>query len=482
VVPAVGAAAVAAAATAADAADVTDPQGGDGPSPAPAGGGSSPFSSGPRPASVAGPEPGIELTTLPSGLRIVTERMPEARSVTIGFWAGVGSRDESLELAGASHFLEHLLFKGTAERSAREIAVAVDAVGGEMNAFTSREHTGYYTRLPVADLDFGLDLLTDVVGAPAFRTHEVDAEREVILEEILMNEDTPDDVVHTRLMDSLFPDHPLGRETLGSEQSILDMARDDIAAFHAEWYRPANLVVSAAGDLHHDQVVERVERCLAGAEPGARPVRVAPVADLVPLSLVHRPTEQAHVAMAWRGVPHRDPDRYALMVANQVLGGGMSSRLFQEVREERGLAYTVYSSPSSYADTGALSLYAGTGPGRLAELLEVVHDVLDTLLASGITDDEHAVALGYLEGATLLGLEDSGSRMARLGSSLISRDEIVAVDDHLARIRAVTTDDVQRVLRRVVATPSVLSVVGPFGDDDPVVAGSVARAAARAAS
>ena len=240
-----------------------------------------------------------------------------------------------------------------------------------------------------------------------------------------MNEDTPDDVVHTRLMDCLFPDHPLGRETLGSEDSILAMARDDIAAFHAEWYRPANLVVSAAGDLHHEDVVERVERCLADVEPGVHPTRTAPTVDLAPLSVVHRPTEQAHVAMAWRGLDNRDADRYALMVANQVLGGGMSSRLFQEVREERGLAYTVYSSPSSYADAGAFSLYAGTAPNRLPELLDVIHDVLDAFLADGITDDEHDVARGYLEGATLLGLEDSGSRMARLGSSLISRDEIV---------------------------------------------------------
>ena len=470
---------VAVAVTAADAADVTDPQGGDGPSPAPAGGGSSPFST---PDATHLPlDPGVELTTLPSGLRIVTERMPEARSVTIGFWAGVGSRDESLELAGASHFLEHLLFKGTAERSAREIAVAVDAVGGEMNAFTAREHTGYYTRLPVADLPFGLDLLTDVVGAPAFRLGEVDAEREVILEEILMNEDSPDDVVHTRMVEALFPDHALGRETLGTEQSIVEMTRDSIATFHAEWYRPANLVVAAAGDLHHDDVVERVARCLADGESGRRPTRAVPTEPLRPLSIVHRPTEQAHVAMAWRGLPHDDPDRYALMVANQVLGGGMSSRLFQEVREERGLAYTVYSSPSSYADVGAFSVYAGTAPNRLAELLEVIDDVLESMIAGGITEAEHDVARGYLEGATLLGLEDSGSRMARLGSSLISRNGILAVDEHLARMRAVTPDDVHRVIRRVVVAPSVLSVVGPFADDEPVVLAASARAATRAA-
>jgi len=489
---------VAAAVAAVVVADVTDPNVEGDPSLAPAGGGSSSSSSpttapssdavkagelaAPAPGSSAsGPEPGIELTTLPSGLRVVTEQVPGSRSVSIGFWAGVGSRDESGSLAGASHFLEHLLFKGTADRSARDIAVAVDAVGGEMNAFTSREHTGYYTRLPARDLAFGLDLLVDVVGAPAFRPPEVDAEREVILEEILMNEDTPDDVVHTRLMEALFPGHGLGYETLGSEESITEMARDAIAAFHGDWYRPANLVVAAAGDLTHAEVVDHVASCLAHVDAGAKPVRSGPVAPLEPFTFVHRPTEQAHVAMAWRGLHHTDPDRYALMVANQVLGGGMSSRLFQEVREERGLAYTVFSSPSSYSDAGAFTLYAGTAPARLGELLEVIDAVIDQALAEGITEAEHQVARGYLEGATLLGLEDSGSRMARLGSSLTSRGLITAVDENLARMRAVTRDDVARVLQRVLAAPSVLSVVGPFDEDDPRLAASVARAAARAA-
>ncbi|MGZ4711297.1 MAG: M16 family metallopeptidase, partial [Acidimicrobiales bacterium] len=246
-------------------------------------------------------------------------------------------------------------------------------------------------------------------------------------------------------------------------------------------YRPANLVVAAAGDLTHAEVVDHVAQCLAHVDAGTRPVRSAPVDPLAPFTFVHRPTEQAHVAMAWRGLHHTDPDRYALMVANQVLGGGMSSRLFQEVREERGLAYTVFSSPSSYSDAGAFTLYAGTAPARLGELLEVIDAVIDQALAEGITDDEHQVARGYLEGATLLGLEDSGSRMARLGSSLTSRGLITAVDENLARMRAVTRDDVARVLHRVLAAPSVLSVVGPFDEDDPRLLASLERAAARAA-
>ena len=408
--------------------------------------------------------------------------MPDARSVTIGFWVGVGSRDEPGEQAGASHFLEHLLFKGTAERSARQIAVAVDAVGGEMNAYTTREHTSYYTRLPASELDFGLELLADVISSPAFRAHEVDAEREVILEEILMNEDTPDDVVHTRLMQALFPGHGLGAETLGSEQTITAMDRDAIAAFHRHWYRPANIVVAAAGNLDHSRVLDRVEDCLADQAAGDKPLRSAPAVGLDPLSVVHRPTEQVHVAMAWRGLDAHDPDRYALMVANQVMGEGMSSRLFQQVREERGLAYTVYSSPSSYADAGAYTVYAGTAPARLDELLEVIDAVIDGILAGGITRDEHDVALGYLEGATLLGLEDSGSRMARLGANLTVRNELISIDDHLARIRAASRDDVARVLHRVLAAPNVLSVVGPFDADDHILVGATERALARAST
>jgi predicted Zn-dependent peptidase len=412
---------------------------------------------------------GIERSELASGVRVVTERMPEARSVSVGMWLGVGSRDEPGEVAGASHFLEHLLFKGTEQRSARDIATAVDAVGGEMNAYTSREHTAYYLRLPVAELEPGLQLLVDVVGEPAFRLPELDAEREVIVEEILMSEDTPDDLVLTALYEGLFPGHPLGRETLGTRDTVEAMTRDDVAGFHRRWYRPANLVVAAAGDLTHDRVVAALDGLLGGGDRGSAPERTGARRDVVPLAVLDRPTEQAHVAVGWRGIAVDDEDRYALWVANQVLGGGMSSRLFQEIREERGLAYTVFSSPSSYSDDGSLVLYSGTTPARLPELLDVVAAVLDGLLAKGITDQEHRVALGYLEGSMLLGLEDSGSRMARLGTGLTTRDEVISVDEHVRRIRAVTPDDVSRVLHRVLDGPRAVAAVGPLGSGSPVL-------------
>jgi predicted Zn-dependent peptidase len=415
-------------------------------------------------------DPQIERTDLPSGVRVVTERMPEARSVSLGLWFGVGSRDEPDAVAGASHFLEHLLFKGTPERSARSISVAVDAVGGELNAYTSREHTAYYTRLPVAHLRFGLDLLVDVVSEPAFRPSEVEAERDVIVEELLMSEDTPDDLVFTSLYEGLFPGHPVGRETLGTRDTVEGMTRDDIAGFHQRWYRPANLVVAAAGDLHHDDVIDAVVGLLGDGPLGEAPTRSAPDGEVVPLSVVHRPTEQAHVALGWRGLPIGDDDRYALTLANHVLGGGLSSRLFQEVREERGLAYTVFSAPSSYSDTGSLSVYAGTAPERLDELLTVVEGVIDDLLTDGVTEEEHAVALGYVEGSMLLGLEDSGSRMSRLANGVVSRDEVVPVEEHLRRYRATTVADLHAVLRRVLAGPRAVSVVGPYRSGDAALA------------
>jgi predicted Zn-dependent peptidase len=416
--------------------------------------------------SVSTPDPTIDKTRLPNGVRVVTERMPEARSVSLGFWVGVGSRDEPGELAGASHFLEHLLFKGTPTRSARSISMAVDAVGGEINAYTARENTAYYTRLPASELRFGLDLLSDVLTSPAFRPNEIEAEREVILEELYMNEDTPDDVVHSALYEALYLDHPLGRETLGSRETIKGMSRDDIDGFFRQWYRPANLVIAAAGDLHHDDVVDAVSSCFDDRDAGAKPARHVPGLAMRSLTVIHRPTEQVNVAMGWRGIHYDDPARYALLVANHALGGGMSSRLFEEVREQRGLAYTVYTSPSSYADCGGVVLYAGTVPDRAAELFDVVDDVIAGMLADGLTEEEHRVALGYLEGSLVLGLEDSGSRMVRLATGETVRGEVISIDEHLQHLRAVTLDDAHTALKRVFDAPRAVSAVGPFADDD----------------
>ena len=409
-------------------------------------------------------EPDVRRTRLANGIRVVTERMPDARSVTTGFWVAVGGRDEPVELAGASHFLEHLVFKGSEQQSAREIAESVDALGGEMNAFTSREHTAYYTRLPADELSFGLDLLTTVLAQPALRSHEIDAEREVILEELAMSEDTPDDKVHSLLASAVFPDHPLGREVLGDEATVAALTRDEINTFFTEHYRPANVVIAAAGRLDHDEVIDGVERFLASVDAGTAPKRVEPAGTPRPLAVEHRPTEQAYVSLGWRAIDQRDPDRFALAVANQAFGGGLSSRLFQEIREERGLVYSVYSATSLYTDSGLYMIYAGTAPSKVDEVLDLVEAEVGKIVADGLTDRELRVASGYLVGALLLNLEDSGSRMGRLARGELAAGEALTVDEQVEAIRGVTLEDAHRVMQRVLTGPRALAAVGPFDE------------------
>ena len=410
---------------------------------------------------------GIRRTTVPSGLRVLTESMPELRSVALGFWVGTGAVDEADELLGASHFLEHLLFKGTDTRSAAEIAHAVESVGGDMNAFTTQEYTAFYVRVPDEHLELAVDILSDVVWEPAFRPDEVDSERQVILEEIRMRDDTPDDVVHELFAAALYPDHPLGRSVLGDPGTITAMARDGIAGYHGRHYHPANVVVAAAGNLDHEVVVKLVAERLRGAE-GMRPPRVDRVLGAPqPVTGLRRPTEQAHVVLGMRSLPRDDPDRYALSVLNQALGGGMSSRLFQEVREKRGLAYSVYSYRAAYAATGALGIYAGTSPERVRETLAVIEAEVDRLVAEGLPEGEVAAAKGHLKGSTALALETSSSRMHRIGRSELTTGEVPSVDELVAQVEAVTPEDVARVIDRVLAAePRVLSVVGPFDAAD----------------
>jgi predicted Zn-dependent peptidase len=408
----------------------------------------------------------VRFTTLDNGLRVVTEPITDARSIAIGCWAGVGNRDEPPATAGVSHFLEHLLFKGTQRRSARDIAEAVDATGGEMNAYTTKEYTAYYLRLPARHTAFAVDLLCDVVTAPAFRPDEVDSERQVILEELHLQNDEPDDLVHTELYDALFPEHPLGWEILGTESTIDAMTPEAIRAFHAEWYRPQSLIFAAAGPLDHDALCAEVSAAFTDAPSGRRPSRAAPARDAQPLRVLRRAGESVHVALGWRALSHEDPDRFALAVANQIIGGGLSSRLFQEVRETRGLAYSVFSSTSSYADTGVLSIYAGTMPSRVRELLEVIDDQLASIVADGVSDHELAVAKGAFEGSTIISLEDTGNRMARLATSLAVRNAVMPVDEYLANIDAVTVDDVRRVIDRVLGSPRTIAAVGPVLEDD----------------
>ena len=404
----------------------------------------------------------VRRTRLSSGLRVVTESLPAARSVTVGAWVGSGARDESPERSGASHFLEHLLFKGTDRRSARDIAEAVESVGGEMNAFTTHEQTVFYVRLPDTQLELAIDILADVLWSPAFRTDDVESERQVILEEIGMRDDTPDDLVHDVFTRAHFPDHPLGREVLGTDETIEAMPRDGIAEYHRAHYEPANIVLAAAGNLAHDDVVAMID----ARSPGSMPVRPArehgQPARSGALAVVTRPTEQVHIVLGLRSVPALDPDRDALTVLNHALGGGMASRLFQEIREERGLAYSVYSYRAAFDDSGYLAIYAGTAPERVQETLDVIESQLDRLVREGLPATELEAAKGHLTGSLAMSLETSASRMRRLGRSELVEGEIPTLDEVVARIEAVTADDIRRVVDRVLRdAPRTLAVVGP---------------------
>jgi predicted Zn-dependent peptidase len=385
----------------------------------------------------------------------------------VGFWVGTGSRDESDEVSGASHFLEHLLFKGTAERSALEIANAVESVGGDMNAFTTQELTAFYVRVPDERLDLALEILSDIVWRPSIDARDVESERQVILEEIRMRDDTPDDVVHELFGSTLFPDHPLGREVLGTRESIEAMSRDAIADYHRRHYRPANVVVAVAGNVRHEDVVERIGERLEAA--GDRPERMpSPASAPRRLAVLARPTEQAHVVLGMRGLARGDDDRYALSVLNQALGGGMASRLFQEIRERRGLAYSVYSYRTSFVDTGAFAVYLGTAPGRVDEALGVVDAELERLVGEGgITAEELEAAKGHLKGSIALSLEGSASRMHRIGSNELTLGEVPTLDEVVARVDAVGPDDLARVIQRVLGRADrTLAVVGPFEESD----------------
>jgi predicted Zn-dependent peptidase len=410
------------------------------------------------------PNTGIRRTQLDSGLRVVTEAMPGLRSVAVGYWVGTGSRDEPDELSGASHFLEHLLFKGTASRHASDIAEAVESVGGDMNAFTGQEVTAFYMRMPDRHLPRALDIMSDIVWSPALRDDEFESERQVILEEIRMRDDAPDDLVHDVFAGALFPGHPLGREVAGTEATIEAVTRDQIAQYHALHYQPSNVVVAVAGNVDHDDVVAQVEAMLPDGATD-RPPRVDGADGRAPerVALVDRPHEQAHLVLGTRSLRRDDPDRWALAVLDQVLGGGMSSRLFQEVREKRGLAYSVFSYRAAFAETGALAVYAGTAPDRAGETLAIVDAELDRLVADGgVTEKELVGAMGHLTGSLALSLESSSSRMHRIGRAELTMGEIPTLDEVVAKVEAVGPEDVARVIERVLGPGDrTLAAVGP---------------------
>jgi predicted Zn-dependent peptidase len=402
------------------------------------------------------------ITRLGNGLTIATDPVLGARSVAIGVWVAVGARDEPAELSGVCHFLEHLLFKGTPTRAASDISRTVDRVGGDINAFTSKEYTSFYCRMPRRHAGTGIDLLGDVLAHSLLDSSDVESERQVILEELAMDDDAPDDVAMRAFAGAIFDGHPLGRDTAGDRKTVSSITADDIRQFHAAHYRAGNTIVSVAGDVDHDELVDDIERAFVDLPAGdGRRSRSGPD-GVGPGRSIHDATEQVHLVVGGRAVARDDPDREALDVVNHVLGGGLSSRLFDEIRERRGLAYSVYSATANYADTGMWSVYAGTLPEHVHTVRALIATELERLVVYGMTDEELDVAVGYLIGAYEMGLEDTGARMSRLGGMLATRGEVIPVDEQLRRWERVSHADIRRVLDRIFATVEPITVsVGP---------------------
>ena len=406
---------------------------------------------------------GHTLTELDSGARVITEAMPSVRSVALGFWVGTGSRDEADGQAGISHFLEHLLFKGTARFSSEEIDQIFDAMGAEMNAGTGKETTSVYARFLDQHLEAAFDVMSDMVIRPAYP--DVDSERQVVIEEIAMYEDEPSDKVHDVLATAVFGEHPLGRPVIGTAEVIGTVPVDDVAAYHRARYVAGNLVVAAAGNVEHDRIVALVEA--AGLDGGPRPERSAPPpAALPPRVCFHeKQTEQYHLCLGAPGISRGDDRRFALRVLDTVLGGSSSSRLFQEVREKRGLAYAVFSYASQYADAGQVAVYVGTRPDNVAEAMKVIGSELRRLQADPATEAELERAKENVKGRTVLAMESTLARMNRLGSSLLTGVPLLSLDELLAAIDAVSMDDVAALARGLFA-PERLSAAGVGGDEE----------------
>lgn len=411
----------------------------------------------------------IRRSILPGGVRVLTEHIPGMRSATVGAWVGVGSRDETEEHAGSTHFLEHLLFKGTARRSAEQIAREFDRVGGESNAMTGKEFTCYYARVIDTDLPLAVDLILDMVTSARLDDRDFELERGVIVEELAMNDDDPADVAHERFAAAVLDGHPLGRPIGGTPQIIRSVQRDAVWEHYREHYRSADLIIAAAGNIDHDTVCELVAQALAAGSwdltsptaPQSRRNADATVeAGITPAVRISRDIEQAHVLIGTRGLRATDDRRSVMAVLNAILGGGMSSRLFQEIRERRGLAYSVYSFSMPHAETGAFGMYAACNPANAAEVESLLTTGLERL-ATGISDEELERAHGQISGTTVLRLEDSYSRMSRLGRSELVFGELWSIGEALDQVRAVTASDVQALAADLAGRERVSVRVGP---------------------
>ncbi len=411
----------------------------------------------------------VKRTVHASGLRIVTEEVPSVRSAAVGIWVNVGSRDEAPATAGASHFLEHLLFKGTTSRTALEISSSIESVGGEMNAFTSKEYTCFYARVIDTDLPMAIEVVSDLITSSIVTALDVDAERKVVLEEIAMRDDDPSDLVHDLFSDTYYGDTQIGRPILGTIESINNMSRNTVFNYYKKKYKPSDLVVAVAGNIKHKRVVAMVEEALSrdnfldiSGTPNIRPNTPIKRGPQTPVGLMYRKTEQAHMLYGMEGVARADERRFAMGVLSAALGGGMSSRLFQEIREKRGLAYSVYAYSQQFAGTGTLGFYAGCNPTKAVEVVEIIREILADVADNGMSHEEIERAKGAVRGSLVLSQEDSGSRMSRIGKNEIVYGQVMDFDDILKAISRVSAEDVRAIASEFLTKTPTLALVGPF--------------------
>ncbi|MFD1177244.1 M16 family metallopeptidase [Paenibacillus puldeungensis] len=398
-------------------------------------------------------------TQLKNGLRVVIEKIPTCRSVSFGIWVKTGSRNERPELGGISHFIEHMLFKGTERFSAKDIAEQFDAIGGNVNAFTSKEYTCYYAKVLDEHLPIAVDVLSDMFFRSLFDAEELRKEKNVIVEEISMYEDTPDDMVHDLVSQAAYGDHPLALPILGTEEKLRSMEPDDLCNYMREQYTIENTVISVAGNID-ERIIDLLEKYFGDFANRGQSKSLAAPEFLGDMKYFRKKTEQNHICMSFPGLPVGSNLQYAMVLLNNALGGGMSSRLFQEIREKRGLAYSVYSYHSSQADSGLFTVYAGTAPRQTKDVLELTKEILHDVSVHGISESELSKGKEQLKGSLILSLESTGSRMNRLGKNELMIGRHYTLDEMIARIEAVTMDDVNQVLQGMFKEPFALAMVG----------------------
>ena len=400
--------------------------------------------------------------TLPGGMRFVTDRMDSVESVSLGVWVNAGARNETADINGVSHLLEHMAFKGTARRSALDIAVEIENVGGHLNAYTSRESTVYYATVLKEDAALALDIVSDILLNSTFADDELARERAVVLQEIGQANDTPDDIIFDTFQETAYPDQPLGRAILGTADIVSTMPRDTLKGYIDAQYGSDRMILSAAGNLDHDTLADLAEKAFGGVR-ASQAEAPQPGVYTGGDNREIRDLEQAHLVMGFEGVGYGDDDYYALAVLSTALGGGMSSRLFQEVREKRGLVYSIYTFSSAYQDGGLFGLYAGTGEAEVAELVSVVCDELRRAAADTMAEDEVARSRAQIKAGILMSLESTSSRAERVARHLQVYDRVIPVDEIARRIDSVTAEDVRRVAERLLTSNPTLTALGPVG-------------------